>query len=113
MLRRGLGRWATIDWSTQTAQQVPLPVLCVASLILALLGIYFGARSLQYHLIVQKVLSAGIAEPPAGLVLDLQQHAADEMLLRQIIDECSKREDTVLYVDDSRRLVVSTDINPA
>jgi hypothetical protein len=77
-----------------------------------MVGIYFGGKSLHYHLVVQKVLQSGIADPPAGLVLDLQRHAADEMLLRQIVDECSKREDTVLYVDASRKLVVSTAIDP-
>jgi hypothetical protein len=46
-------------------------------------------------------------------VLDLQQHAADEMLLRQIVDECIKREDTVLMVDAARSLVVSREIDPS
>lgn len=110
---RGLGRWANIDWATPAGKQLSLPFLCVAGLILALVGIYYGGRSLHYHLVVQKVLATGIAEPPAGLVLDLQRHAADEMLLRQIVDECSKREDTVLYVDNSHKLVVSKEIDPS
>jgi hypothetical protein len=77
-----------------------------------MVGIYFGGKSLHHHLVVHKVLQSGIADPPAGLVLDLQRHAADEMLLRQIVDECSKREDTVLYVDGSRKLVVLKAIDP-
>eukprot|EP00775_Hariotina_reticulata_P012551 gene12551-12684_t len=42
----------------------------------------------------------------------MQQHAADEMLLRQIVDECSKRQDTVLHLDSKRQLVVTKSINP-
>lgn len=53
-----------------------------------------------------------ITDPPTGLSLDLQQHAADEMLLRQIVDECSKREDTVLFVTPNRALSVSSSIDP-
>jgi hypothetical protein len=89
-----------------------MPFLTAAGLLLSLLGVYFGAKSLHYHLVVQKVLTAGIADPPAGLMLDLQAHAADEMLLRQLVDECSKREDSVLYVDSSRQSVVSKQIHP-
>jgi hypothetical protein len=90
-----------------------LPFLCAAGVLLAFLGIYFGAKTLHYRLVVQNVLQSGISDPPpSGLVLDLQRHAADEMLLRQIVDECSKRQDTVMYVDASRKLVVSSEIDP-
>lgn len=91
---------------------MPLPFLCTAGVLLAFLGIYFGAKSLHYRLVVQNVLQSGISNSPPRLVLDLQRHAADEMLLRQIVDECSKRQDTVLYVDASRKLVASSEIDP-
>lgn len=97
---------------TADGKQLQLPFLCAAGLLLAVFGIYSGATSLHHRLVIQKVLSDGIADPPAGLVLDLQQHAADEMLLRQIVDECIKREDTVLMVDAARNLVVSREIDP-
>lgn len=117
---RSLGRWAARlrEWGQQasttqgSSRTLPLPFLCAAGLILCIIGIVYGGQSLHHHLIVQKVLSSGIVDPPAGLVLSPQQHAADEMLLRQIVDECSKREDIVLQVDSSRRLVVSKEIEP-
>lgn len=111
MHHRGLGR--RLSWPLYGGkQQLALPFLSAAGLVLALVGIYFSGRSLHHHLIVQRVLASGIKEPPAGLALDLQQHAADEMLLRQIVDECSKGEDTVLYVDSARQLVVAQEIDP-
>lgn len=110
---RGLGRWTQLpDWSSASGKQMPLPFLCAAGVLLAFLGIYFGAKSLHHRLVVQNVLQSGISDPPPRLVLDLQRHAADEMLLRQIVDECSKRQDTVMYVDASRKLVVSSEIDP-
>lgn len=111
---RGLaGRFAQILPTAASGKQLQLPFLCVAGLLLSLFGIFSGATSLRHRLVVQKVLAGGIADPPAGLALDLQQHAADEMLLRQIVDECAKGEDTVLMVDASRNLVVSKEIDPS
>jgi hypothetical protein len=58
------------------------------------------------------VLDTPIIEPPSGLMLDVQQHAADEMLLRQLVDECVKQQQSVIHLDSQRRMVTSSSINP-
>jgi hypothetical protein len=45
-------------------------------------------------------------------MLDVQQHAADEMLLRQLVDECVKQQQSVVHLDSQRRMVTSSSINP-
>jgi hypothetical protein len=79
---------------------------------LAVAAVWYEGKRLHLHLVVQHVLQATIQQPPADLQLNMQQHAADEMLLRQIVDECSKRQDTVLHLDNQRRLLVTQNINP-
>lgn len=38
--------------------------------------------------------------------LDIRTHVADERLLRLVIDECLKGEDSVIWVDTAREMVV-------
>lgn len=78
----------------------------------AILGLVYGGKTLYTHVLVAHVLDTPIIEPAANLVLDLQQHAAYEMLLRQITEECAKRQDTVIYLDSKRQVVTEGSINP-
>jgi hypothetical protein len=79
------------------------PAVLAAALLLVLAGCVWSGN--RYF--TRKARSgAAIAEPPLNLQLDLQQHAADEMLLRQIVDECATRQDTTLFLSPERELVV-------
>ncbi|WIA39978.1 hypothetical protein OEZ86_013408 [Tetradesmus obliquus] len=72
----------------------------------------YGVRTFRLHLLVQNVLDSPITEPQGHLVLHAQQHAANEMLLRQLVEECAKQQQSVIHLDSQRRMVTSSSINP-
>jgi hypothetical protein len=101
--------------SKQPPAPPPLQPAAVGGLLLlACVCAWLLGTTLHHRLLIRSVLTSPIAEPPDGLPpLDLQAHAADEMLLRHIVEECAKRQDTVLFLDAARQLVVADTIDPA
>jgi hypothetical protein len=82
------------------------------ALLAAIACCIYGIRTFHTHLLVQNALDTPIIEPPSNLMLNVQQHAADEMLLRQLVDECVKQQQSVIHLDSQRRMVTSSSINP-
>lgn len=91
----------------------PAHILAAAVALLAAMSCcIYAIRAFHTHLLVQTVLETPIVEPSGVLKLDVQQHAAAEMLLRQLVDECAKQQQTVIHLDSQRRMVTSSSINP-
>lgn len=53
---------------------------------------------------IQPHLDAAPVEP--------SQHVASERMLRMLIEECAKREDSVIWVDPEGSMVVQTEVDP-
>lgn len=73
-------------------------LLCSASAV-AMLS---ANRYLQSVHVLDGPILPHVDVPP----LDMRVHIEDERLLRLVVDECLKAEDSVIWVDQSREMVV-------